>query len=195
MINKTTIFIVLAVLCLNFSANAQASYSRAKNTSPQTNTPLYVGDRLPESFWQQEHTIYANGKTIKQTLAAYQNKLLIIDFWATWCGSCIKKFSLLDSLQNQYAGELAVLLVNAKKSKDNTARVEETLKSHHFSSVLADTVLSLNFPHRMLPHYVWLHNGRVFAITDGTHLTPAMVALALGRYREIKGYGKPKVKP
>ena len=186
------IFIILTLLA--FKANAQTPV-RPKNLSPQTNTPLYVGDRLPETFWQQEHTLYTNGKTTKQTLAAYQNKLLIIDFWATWCGSCIKKFPLLDSLQNQYEGELAVLLVNAKKSKDNTARVEETLKSHHFSSVLADTLLSLNFPHRMLPHYVWLHNGRVFAITDGTHLTPAMVALALGRYREIKGYSKPKVKP
>ncbi|WP_199119748.1 TlpA disulfide reductase family protein [Pedobacter sp. ASV28] len=208
MTNKITIYIVLAMLCqkkpkakrpklkayvlialllcLNFGAMAQ----------DQTEIkPFYVGDLLPETFWQQEHHIYANGKINRQTLATYKEKLLVLDFWATWCGSCIKKFSLLDSLQHQYPHELAVLLVNAKKSKDNQALVGQTLEAYSLSSVLADTLLSLNFPHRMLPHYVWLHNGRVFAITDATHVNPYMLTTVLARYREIKSYNKPKKRP
>jgi hypothetical protein len=37
-----------------------------------------VGDKLPDSFWKQEHTVYRNGKTGTETLEQYKGKLLIL---------------------------------------------------------------------------------------------------------------------
>lgn len=179
---RKTLLCIVAILCLRLSAFAQGELKT-----------LHVGDRLPESFWSQQHQIYEGGKVATNTLTQYKDKLIIIDFWATWCGSCLKKFPLLDSMQTTFKEEVVIVLVNAKKSKDNAARVMQKLASYNFVSVLNDTTLSLNFPHSMLPHYIWVHNGRVFSITDSALINWNVLNTVIARYREIKNYNKPKI--
>ncbi|MFN0293131.1 TlpA family protein disulfide reductase [Pedobacter helvus] len=177
--------LITLLLCLNSMAQGQTNFN--KNTTRNDYTvskslplgegkggaPLRVGDKLPETFWQQEHTLYADGTTIKQTLEKYKGKLLILDFWATWCSSCIYKFGTLEKLQEQYQGQLAILLVNSTNTKDKEQRVAEQLagrraphQKFRLASIVNDTVLDALFPHRALPHYVWIDTtGTVSAIT------------------------------
>jgi len=37
-----------------------------------------------------------------------ENRLIIIDFWAEWCGPCRKMFPLLHSLEDKYGDSLRV---------------------------------------------------------------------------------------
>lgn len=180
---KTTIFIVMAMLCLNFSANAQDV--RAKDVSPRREEikPLKVGDILPEIFWQQEHIIYTNGQTNKQTLEQYKGKLLILDFWATWCSTCIYKFRILEQWKESYKGQLGVLLVNSSNTKDREQRVAELLEGKRaphqqfkLASVVNDTYLDTLFPHRSLPHYIWIDaTGTISAVTNADFVTEAQL--------------------
>lgn len=180
---KTIIFIVMAMLCLNFSANAQGVW--AKDVSPRREEikPLKVGDKLPETFWQQEHTVYANRQAIKQTLERYKNKPLILDFWATWCSTCIYKFRILEQWKESYKGQLGVLLVNSSNTKDREQRVAELLEGKRaphqqfkLSSVVNDTYLDALFPHRSLPHYIWIDaTGTISAITNAEFVTEAQL--------------------
>jgi len=117
----------MAMLCLNSGAKAQELKSELK--------PLKVGDKLPETFWQQEHTLYDNGQTTKQTLAPYKRKLLILDFWATWCGSCIKKFALSDSLHQAYGEQVKVLLINTSSTKDTPTKIAATMATYGKNSL------------------------------------------------------------
>lgn len=168
-------YILVILTLLAFTANAQNSV-RARNVSPKREEikPLRVGDKLPENFWQQEHTIYANGQTTKQTLAAYRGKLLILDFWATWCSTCIYRFAKLEQWQECYNGQLAILLVNSSNTKDSEQRVAELLggkraphQKFKLASIVNDTWLDALFPHRTLPHYIWIDTaGSVSAITS-----------------------------
>ncbi len=41
-----------------------------------------------------------NGKPV--SLAQYQGKLLIVNFWATWCAPCLQEMPLLIKAQKQY---------------------------------------------------------------------------------------------
>lgn len=198
-------------MLLAFTANAQSPLVRAKHLSPQqpiaaqanlspktannvaTNSPeitsaakggaLYVGDKLPETFWQQEHILYANGITTKQTLAPYKNKLLIIDFWATWCGSCIKKFPLSDSLQRSYGDQVKVMLVNTLGTKDSEAKIAQTMGQYGagLQTIVKDTLITKLFPQVQLPHYVWIENGQVRAITGSEFFTKENVFNAVQR--------------
>lgn len=47
------------------------------------------------------------GKSIK--LSDYHGKIVIIDFWATWCGPCRKGVPDLVELQNEYKDKLVVI--------------------------------------------------------------------------------------
>ena len=53
----------------------------------------------------------ADGTTVQ--LASYQGKVLLVDFWASWCAPCKVSFPALDALFREYAPRgLAVVAVN-----------------------------------------------------------------------------------
>ncbi|RYD98040.1 MAG: redoxin domain-containing protein [Sphingobacteriales bacterium] len=195
MFKKITLLGVLAVLCLNFSSIAQSPISAIKPNSlsfgdslsrtqfGSKGGALKVGDKLPESFWQQKHTIYANGQTTKQTLEKYKNTPFILDFWATWCSTCIYKFSILAQWQESTKGQLGILLVNSSNTKDKEERVAALLEGKRaphqqfkLPSVVNDTYLDALFPHQTLPHYIWIDaTGTVSAITNADFVTLAQL--------------------
>jgi thiol-disulfide isomerase/thioredoxin len=149
--------------------------------------PVKVGDKLAEHFWQQEHIIYHNGKTSKQTLAQYRDKLLILDFWATWCSSCIKKFAFADSLNRKYDQQVMVLLVNSIGTKDTEEKINTTLANYGRSlqTVNKDTLLKQLFPHAQLPHYVWIEQGQVRAITGAEFFTKENIEGSVQRRKQL----------
>ena len=157
---KQKAYLQVALLLCLFSGPLMAQDTR----------PLKVGDKLPETFWQQEHTVYANGKTTQQTLAPYKGKLLILQFWATWCGTCIGKLPLLDSLSQL---NMKVQLVSSKKAREGFAQIDRFFtqspmgQKHPQPSIIDDELLGQLFPFRQVPHYVWIdYQGRVVAITN-----------------------------
>lgn len=187
MSNKITLLGVLAMLCLNFSSIAQKPISEIKPNSLSFGEgkggALKVGDKLPQTFWQQEHTIYVNGQTTTQTLEKYKNTPFILDFWATWCSTCIYKFSILAQWQESTKGQLGILLVNSSNTKDKEERVAALLEGKRaphqqfkLPSVVNDTYLDALFPHQTLPHYVWIDaTGTVSAITNADFVTLAQL--------------------
>ncbi len=174
---KTTILCVLALLCLNFRISAQVPKS------------LTIGDKLPESFWLQEHFIYKDGKEQKQNLMPYKGKFILIDFWATWCSGCLKKFAFLDSLQQRESTKMNVLLVNSIKTKDNLAKIKvsfqrarTTHNAFNLSTVYNDNYLVQLFPHYLLSHYVWINEtGVVVGLTGSAFLNTTSIQSLLSR--------------
>ncbi|MBM3328710.1 MAG: TlpA family protein disulfide reductase [Calditrichaeota bacterium] len=49
-----------------------------------------------------------DGKEVK--LADYKGKVVILDFWATWCPPCVKEIPHFNDLARQYAGKGLVVL-------------------------------------------------------------------------------------
>ncbi|WP_431292025.1 hypothetical protein [Pedobacter sp. P26] len=56
----------------------------------ETIKALHVGDRVPNTFWTMPRKFMVGGKVVPGDLSKFKGKLLIIDFWATFCIPCIK---------------------------------------------------------------------------------------------------------
>ncbi|MBN2807672.1 MAG: redoxin domain-containing protein [Prolixibacteraceae bacterium] len=44
-------------------------------------------------------------------------ELVLIDFYAPWCGPCRQMMPMIDSLQHEYAGKITIVKINADASK------------------------------------------------------------------------------
>lgn len=74
-------------------AAAQAATAPALATAPS--------DAVAE-LWQAPLLDLA-GKP--RGLAAYKGHVLVVNFWASWCGPCVREMPLLTNLSRQYAGK------------------------------------------------------------------------------------------
>jgi thiol-disulfide isomerase/thioredoxin len=52
------------------------------------------------------------------TLDQYKGKVVMLDFWATWCGPCRIVMPVLESIQKEYAGSMVLLAINLQEPRD-----------------------------------------------------------------------------
>jgi thiol-disulfide isomerase/thioredoxin len=64
-------------------------------------------------------------------LSNYKGKVVVITFWATWCGPCKKELPILGSLQKKLdPNDLQVISINHRDNKKNFKLMAEALKDH-----------------------------------------------------------------
>ncbi|MCF0075408.1 redoxin domain-containing protein [Dyadobacter sp. CY261] len=138
----------------------------------QGKTPLHVGDRLPDL--RLSGVMDYSSPTV--SLADFRGKLLILDFWASWCGPCVKMIPVLDSLQHQFDGKVQILSITYEKEKEIRSFFSKydrrNLKRIGVPGVTGDTVISRLFEFNAVPHYVWVDgSGVIRAFTGMQELT------------------------
>jgi thiol-disulfide isomerase/thioredoxin len=124
-----------------------------------------LGDTVPD--FQINRIINYNKSSTK--LSEFNGKLLILDFWATWCAPCIAAMPKLDSIQNRYADKLQILPITYEDSAVVSKFLGRMSKVMGISppSVIEDNFLRYRFVHTSLPHYVWINpSRRIIAITE-----------------------------
>ena len=52
------------------------------------------------------------------SLEGFKGKIVLLDFWATWCSPCRMTMPVVENLSREYSDEMVVLAVNLRESKD-----------------------------------------------------------------------------
>lgn len=97
-----------ALACLLWLAVATpASATPANAVSPPA---LVTGDSPPTQLGKDKH-----GDAVD--LTAYRGKVVVVTFWASWCGYCLQELPALNDLQHQTGDQwLKIIAVNVEDS-------------------------------------------------------------------------------
>ena len=92
-----------------------------------------IADNPPLTGWMEQfnlnetplpvpETAMQNGAGETVTLKSFRGKVLLVNFWATWCAPCIREMPSLDRLQAALGGsEFAVIAVNSDREGSKVA--------------------------------------------------------------------------
>jgi len=182
-----TCFFLMMVSMFSLSAQTPRKDSGADGLSSLV--ALKPGDRIPDAVWNQSLELnYFNGKKKTIKFADLKGKLILLDFWATWCPSCIEGFPHLEDVLAINKDEIAVLLVNSTQTKDTQKRVQDLKKKYKtaygFQTSLpylfGDTIFQQLFPHNAVPHVVWINkDGILVANTYANALSKENITAVL----------------
>ena len=104
------------------------------------------------------------------TLSELKGKVVVLSFWATWCGPCKEEMPHLQKLYTQHAEEGLVIVSISADDARTASRVKPFIKSKGFTfPVLLDresSVTGVYNPGKTLPWTVVI--GRDFEVAD-TH--------------------------
>lgn len=152
--------------------------------------PLKVGDKVPDT----EFTRVLNYKSTSLRLSDFKNKVVVLDFWATWCTSCLARFPAERALQRRMGDTLQIILVNPKNTRNTHSKVAAFFKErrglYDFPSIDEDTILSQWFPGLAVPRFAWIRNNVVVALPEPEALTAGNIRAVYDKRKVSMASGK-----
>lgn len=103
-------------------------------------------------------------------LGDYRNKVIVLNFWATWCAPCLEEMPAFEKLYRRYRSE-GVTVLAVSIDKGDISKVKSFVDKHNLTfPVLIDSdgIAEKLYPSFTIPFtYVIDKEGRVAARVDG----------------------------
>lgn len=144
---------------------SQAALSLALLAAPLAQAKPGVpgaGDLPPDAVGKN-----LDGDTI--LLSQYPGRAVVLTFWATWCGYCLKELPVLEKIQNLIGRErLEVIAVNTE-ARDVFRRAKRTLKDYKLQMIYdPDKQAQQAFGVQGIPHMLIIgRDGRIVRLYRG----------------------------
>lgn len=106
---------------------------------------VFEGDVAPEFS-----TPLVDGSTF--TLSEHSGKVVLLNFWATWCGPCVGEMPAFQKLYEEYGDKVAILAVNCMEDKDS---VDQFVQDSGYSFPIAydeNGDVSFTYPSSGIPY-------------------------------------------
>lgn len=160
---KIFLLIFLLFFVIN-SGFAQQLINKDKYPIPKGGVTL--GQKVPEWFWDLSFE-NINPLFFRKNihLKDYRTKILVIDFWATWCAPCVESVVKWDTLSRDFPNEVGVIALHSFESK---AKAKPFIENRNWKLPVAtgpaDSIINRLF----FTHYrygqIWIKDDKLIAV-------------------------------
>ena len=116
------------------------------------------------------------------SLAGLQEKPLVVNYWATWCGPCIKEIPELNELAATHSAALTVVGVNFDQPGEEEQKKQAEKMKIEFPVIASDPAVQLGVavPEVLPTTYIFAPGGELLATLVGPQ-TEATILEAIER--------------
>ena len=87
----------------------------------------------------------------------YLGKVVMLNFWATWCGPCLAEMPHLQKIQDKYKDDLVLISINVDEAR-NKSKVKPLIKSRGYTFIVvydsSRTLTAALNPQMTLPYNI-----------------------------------------
>jgi thiol-disulfide isomerase/thioredoxin len=142
-----------------------ADYRKAKWPAHNTVSGFVnrQGERINASL---KHTTW-----LTEEPKSLENTVVVLDFWATWCGPCIAAMPILEELADRHESKLAIIAVGGQSEPIEKVREFVEAKDDHAYHYVYDAERTLigNFRPEGIPHVVVISSDGVVRWQGNPH--------------------------
>lgn len=118
---------------MQFRKNKLATVTLFRNIAAAVTVVLAMAVAAPAAFAPNVPTI--TPAALKKQIAARKGKVVVVNFWATWCIPCVQEFPDLVALQKKYKAKgLDLITVSFDETSDLKTRVQPFLAKNKLTT-------------------------------------------------------------
>ncbi|MBO9572008.1 MAG: TlpA family protein disulfide reductase [Chitinophagaceae bacterium] len=166
-VKKQSAFLCAMLLIILAGASGQGNYY----------SPLKKGSEFPDLSF----VAYKGNASNTISLKDYRNKIILLDFWGVFCGTCVADLPHLLELQRQFKDEIQIIVVT-KNSKNEVDALWREMKSRsanpaiaesakHLPFIVSDSILGSLFPYVGIPMHVWIGKNNEYLSSSYSYST------------------------
>ncbi len=167
---KAVIFIFLTLSAFTISAQQQI---RLGGNTESTTIQQGIPNNSAVPFFRFQGLLNAPNPIV--SMNELKDKIVILEFWATWCGPCIPAMAHLDAIQKKYPDQVQVIAI----SDESPERLERFIKNKPSSLWLLsdpDHSFQTYFPYHAVPHTVLIDKkGKLVANTSPDEISENII--------------------
>lgn len=168
--------LLLSVIVILFAA---CSGENKQAETEQVSTAGENQELTDAQYVERASFVTMDGETVQTS--DLQGKVVLIDFWETWCKPCLAIFPTMQKLMEEYPDDFAVLAVNPGFA-DTKEDAEKFIAEHDydFTYLLDNNNLSEKLGVQSIPY-------KVFVDAQGNFITSALGSYGAEEdYKELK---------
>lgn len=172
------LFIAVAgVGCANQDPGSGTASGSQPNTTGPDGSASSVESALSEGDRYRDFTVpLADGSTF--TLSEHEGRVILVNFWATWCGPCVGEMPAFTGLAKKYGDKLTLVAVNCQEDEST---VQAFLEENNYTFPVgldSDGAVSALYPSDGIPYTVIIApDGTVAHIQVGAYDADEMYTL------------------
>ena len=109
-----------------------------------------------------------NMKTLKKVLTENPNKIVLLNFWATWCGACREEIPDLIQFYDEYKNKVTLIGLSLDTSDEDIESFIKLAKIN-FPIYKADQQLAQHFMVQTIPATYIFKNGKFINVHIGPY--------------------------